>query len=122
MRKIEEVLRLHVECGRSNREIAAAVRISPSTVSDYLRRAKLARLGWPLPEGMTERALEAALFPVQPASKVKRPEPDWGEAHREMGRENATDGQIATNLSISAGFWPCVRYCFLSTGVTILCP
>jgi transposase len=90
MRKIEEVLRLHVECGRSNREIAAAVRISPSTVSDYLRRAKLARLGWPLPEGMTERALEAALFPVQPASKVKRPEPDWGEAHREMGRKGVT--------------------------------
>ena len=67
MRKIEEVLRLHFECGRSNREIAAAVRISPTTAGDYLRRAKLARLGWPLPEGMTELALEAALFPAMPA-------------------------------------------------------
>ena len=42
MRKIEEVLRLHDECGRTNREIARAVRASPTTVADYLRRAQLA--------------------------------------------------------------------------------
>lgn len=90
MRKIEEVLRLHFDCGRSNREIAATARISPTTVSDYLRRAKLAGLGWPLPEDMTELALEAALFPALPASKVKRPEPDWATVHRELGRKGVT--------------------------------
>ena len=90
MRKIEEVLRLHHECGRSNREIARAVRVSPTTVGDYLRRARLAGLAWPLADGLTERALEAALFPPLPASAVKRPEPDWAAVHRQLGRSGVT--------------------------------
>jgi transposase len=90
MRKIEEVLRLHHECGRTNREIAQAVRASPTTVGDYLRRARLAEIPWPLPEGMTEVALEAALFPPLPASKVRRPEPIWEAVHREVGRAGVT--------------------------------
>jgi len=90
MRKIEEVLRLHHECGRSNRAIAQAVRASPTTVGDYLRRARLAELPWPLPEGMSEAALEAALFPPLPASKVSRPEPDWAAVHRQVGRSGVT--------------------------------
>ncbi len=90
MRKIEEVLRLHFACDRSNREIATAVRIARSTVSDYLRRAKLAGLGWPLPEGMTERSIEAALFPTLAPSRVSRPEPDWAVVHRELGRKGVT--------------------------------
>jgi transposase len=90
MRKIEDVLRLHHACGRSNREIARAVRVSPSTVADYLRRARLAGLTWPLADGLTERAVEAALFPVQPASGVTRPEPDWAAVHRQLGRAGVT--------------------------------
>ena len=58
MRKIQDVLRLHHECGRSNREIARTVQVSPSTVADYLRRAQLAELSWPLADGLTERAVE----------------------------------------------------------------
>ncbi len=90
MRKIEEVLRLHFECGRNNREIAQSVQASPTTVGDYLRRAKLAGIGWPLPAGMTELALEARLFPSPPSSKVKRPEPDWATIHREQGKKGVT--------------------------------
>jgi transposase len=90
MRKIEEILRLHHECGRSNREIAQAVRASPTTVGDYLRRARLVGLGWPLPDGMSEAALEAALFPQLPAAAVKRPEPNWAAVHRQVGRSGVT--------------------------------
>lgn len=90
MRKIEEVLRLHHEGGRTNREIAQSVRASPTTVGEYLRRARLAGLAWPLPQGMTELALEAALFPVPANAHVKRPEPDWAAVHREMGRKGVT--------------------------------
>jgi transposase len=82
MRKIERVLRLHHECGRSNREIAQAVRASPTTVGAYLRRARLAGLAWPPLEGMSE----AALFPPLPASAVKRQEPTWSAMHRQVGR------------------------------------
>lgn len=90
MRKIEEVLRLHHDCGRSNREIAEAVRTSPTTVGDYLRRARLAGLGWPLTEGMTEAAVEAALFPALPGAQIKRPQPDWAAVHRQLGRSGVT--------------------------------
>jgi transposase len=90
MRKIEEVLRLHHVGGRSNREIAQAVRVSPTTVADYLRRARQAGLSWPLAENLTERAVEAALFPPTAASRVKRPEPDWAAVHRQSGRSGVT--------------------------------
>ena len=90
MRKIEAVLRLHHECGRSNRAIAQAVRASPTTVGDYLRRARLAGLAWPLPDGMSEAALEAALFPPLPAAAVKRAEPIWAAVHRQVGRSGVT--------------------------------
>jgi len=90
MRKIHEVLRLHHECRRFNREIARAVGASPSTVADYLRRAQLAGLAWPLAQGLTEASLERALFPPCAGSRVKRPEPDWAEVHRQLGRSGMT--------------------------------
>ncbi|MHB0889585.1 IS21 family transposase [Acidithiobacillus sp.] len=90
MRKITEVLRLHSNGHRSNREIARAVGISRATVSEYLRRAQAAGLGWPLPPEMTERALEALLFPPSPPSRVQRPEPDWSSIHQELGRKGVT--------------------------------
>jgi DNA-binding transcriptional regulator LsrR (DeoR family) len=40
MRKITESLRLHYECGRTQREISRAIGASPTTVGEYLRRAK----------------------------------------------------------------------------------
>ena len=94
MRKIEEVLRLHFERGRTQREIATAVKVARATVGDYLRRARMASIGWPLPGGMTESMLEALLFPPLPASQVKRPEPDWAMVHREMGRKGVTLGLL----------------------------
>lgn len=90
MRKIEEILRLHHAGRRSNREIAQTVRVSPTTVADYLRRARQAGLSWPLAEGLTERAVDLALFPPTAASHVKRPEPDWAAVHRQLGRSGVT--------------------------------
>jgi transposase len=90
MRKIKEVLRLHFECGRSAREIARAVQASPTTVGEYLRRVRLARLAWPLPEDMGEAALEAMLFPTVSAIKHRCPEPDWAGIHRQLARKGVT--------------------------------
>jgi DNA-binding transcriptional regulator LsrR (DeoR family) len=44
MRKVREVLRLHFECGRKQREIARSCAIGAGTVSDYLKRARAAGL------------------------------------------------------------------------------
>ncbi|WP_027803917.1 sigma factor-like helix-turn-helix DNA-binding protein [Paraburkholderia dilworthii] len=65
MRKIREVLRLHFECDRNQREIADAVGASTTTVWHHLRRTRLAGLSWPLPvEPLTDdAALEARLYP-----------------------------------------------------------
>src|SRR5690606_12116075 len=90
MRKITETLRLHFECGRSNREISRAIGASPTTVCDYLRRAKAAGLSYPLPEGMGDLALERRLFPPVVPSDVVRSEPDWVWAHREMRKKSVT--------------------------------
>ena len=90
MRKITETLRLHHECGRSNRDISRAIGASPTTVCDYLRRAKAASLGYPLPDGMDDLALELRLFPPAVPSDVVRSEPDWVWAHREMRKKSVT--------------------------------
>ncbi len=86
MRKIRELLRLKYELGRSHREIAISLGVANSTVSDYAGRARAAGLSWPLPEGLDDAALEAALFPPAPPSRVPRPEPDWSRVHRELRR------------------------------------
>ena len=54
LRKIREILRLKEEADLSNWAIARALKISKSTVGEYLRRAAAARLSWPLPEGISE--------------------------------------------------------------------
>ena len=52
--------------------------------------ARQAGLSWPLAENLTERAVEAALFPPTAASRVQRPEPDWAAVHRQLGRSGVT--------------------------------
>jgi transposase len=91
MRKIHLVLRLFFAAGLSIRAIARSIHASPSTVGDYIRRAQVAGLSWPLPEGMDERAVEAKLFPPRPpASPIVRPLPEWAKVHRELRRKGVT--------------------------------
>ena len=90
MRKITEVLRLFFEHSRSKREIARIIGASPSTVTDYLSRAKLAGLAYPLPPDLDEAALERRLFPPSEPSVVQRPEPDWVAVHTSLRRKGVT--------------------------------
>jgi DNA-binding transcriptional regulator LsrR (DeoR family) len=48
VRKFREILRLKYESGLSNRAIAGACNVSNSTVGEYLRRAEVAGISWPL--------------------------------------------------------------------------
>ena len=94
MRKIRDVLRLKCGLGRSNREIAAILRISHSTVGSYVRRAREAGVSWPLPDDLDDAALEAALYPPPAPSRVPRPEPDWAWVHRELARHKSVTLQL----------------------------
>ena len=62
MRKVREVLRLHFECGRSQREIARSLSLGSGTVSDYLKRAREAGVDWTAASAMAETELEKRLF------------------------------------------------------------
>ena len=91
VRKIREVLRLKWEAGQSNRAIARSCGVSHSTAREYLRRAKVAGLSWPLPETLDEDQLYRRLFP-KPAPPSERVilEPDWEHIHTELRRKGVT--------------------------------
>jgi transposase len=90
MRKIHLVLRLFFAAQLSIRAIARSINASPSTVGDYVRRAQVAGLSWPLPEEMDERALEAKLFPPPRPTHAPHPLPDWVKVHHELQRKGVT--------------------------------
>jgi hypothetical protein len=51
----------------SSRKIAASLSIGGTTVVDCLQRARAVGVGWPLPEDLSDVALEARLFPASTA-------------------------------------------------------
>ena len=104
MRQVREVLRLKFVGGLSNHEIARRLGVAPSTVRATLKRLRAADLGWPLPDDMTDAALEARLFSAAGTKQGhrRRAEPDWATIHRELKRKHVTlailwDEYIACN-------------------------
>jgi DNA-binding transcriptional regulator LsrR (DeoR family) len=87
MRKVREVLRLRHALRVSERQIALTVGLSRSTVGEYLRRAAIIGITWPVPEGLDDAELERRLF-TSPRFDVMpvRPLPDWTQIHRELKR------------------------------------
>lgn len=92
MRKIKEVLRLKWEAGLSNRAIARACKISNSTVSITVRRARDAGLSWPLPAELGEEEIYQRLFPRRtPAADASgRLLPEWAAVRQELSRRGVT--------------------------------
>jgi hypothetical protein len=74
MRKIKDVLRLTYDGHLNTQQVALSLNISRSTVKNYQERAEKAGVSWPLPDDLTEEALEQKLFPppvsVQAPAKV----------------------------------------------------
>jgi transposase len=90
MRKIRDVLRLSA-AGMSKRQIATSLGVSATAAGECLRRARRTGLTWPLPEGLTDEALEARLYPPSTvAARDRRPQPDWASVHRELRRPGVT--------------------------------
>ena len=59
MRKIREALRLKHALGLSERLVAMSVGVSRSTVAEYLRRASVVGITWPVPETMDDAEFKA---------------------------------------------------------------
>lgn len=91
MRTIKAILRLKFEAKLSLRQIASSLKLSLGAVSQHLKRADAARLSWPLPEGMDDQTLEAALYP-KPTSPTQTlyVKPDYATMHKELKRKGVT--------------------------------
>ena len=92
MRKIRDVPRLKFESGLSERVIGRAMSLSNGSVNSYLQRARMAGLGWPLPDGLDDAALERLLFPpaAAPDAAGARARPEWVALDKEMRRKGVT--------------------------------
>lgn len=90
MRKIKEVLRLKYEADLSYEEIGRSCNIGHSTVGEYLNRAKLAGLRWPLPDDMDDNLLEKLLYTGSVSKEPQKPLPDWKYIHKELKKKNVT--------------------------------
>ena len=79
MRKIRDILRLKAG-GLSKRRIAASLGLSATAAGDCIRRARVAGIGWPVADDMTDEALERRLYPPPAATgKDRRSQPDTSE-------------------------------------------
>ncbi len=91
MRQVREVLRLKHAAGLSERGIAASLGISRTTVAEYLRRAAVVGITWPVPDELDDAALERRLFsPPFAVQESPRPQPDWARLHPELRRPGVT--------------------------------
>src|SRR3981189_892654 len=126
MRQAREIIRLKFSAGLPTREIARRLRVAASTVRGTLRRFEGVGLSWPLPVGMSDGDLEAALYANHGTKRGHRrhAEPDWPTVHRELKRKHVTlvivwDEYIAANPggdSYSAVWAPYSRFCELYRG------
>ena len=115
MRDAREIIRLKFS-GVSTHEIARRLGLARSTVRETLKRVDGAGLSWPLPEGTSDSALDAALYASRRSKRGPRriEEPDWAGVHRELKRKHVTllilwDEYIAAN----PGGYSYSRFCEL---------
>jgi transposase len=89
MRTIREILRLHLEHGLSQRAIARACAVSPTTVGDHLERIRQTGLDWPAIVTLDDSSLKTVLFPEGGATP-RRTLPDFDYLRKEMKRKGVT--------------------------------
>jgi transposase len=91
MRKVQEVLRLLLVCGLSQRQASRASGVGRASVAEYVERAQKAGLleTW---ESLSGEELECRLYPParRALAQAERPEADWAAVHEELKRRDMT--------------------------------
>jgi hypothetical protein len=90
MRKVRDVLRLKHTLGMSFRQISEATGVGKTVVGEYLRRAGVLGITWPVPEAVDDAELERRLFLVPGETAAPRAAIDWRQVHEEMKRRSMT--------------------------------
>jgi hypothetical protein len=100
----------------SRRLVGEATGIGKTAVGDYVRRAAVVGLNWPIPDEIDDAELERRLFPpADTASSVERAEPDWSQIHAELKRRGVTLALLwqEYRAEYARGYaysWFCERY------------
>jgi len=90
MRTVREILRLHFEHNLSQRAIARACTVSPTTVGDYLERVKQSGQPWLAISSLDDRSLKTLLYPDDGAAASRKPLPDFDALRLEMKKKGVT--------------------------------
>jgi transposase len=71
--------------------VREATGVGKTAVSEYVRRAKVVGLTWPIPPEISDAALERWLFtPAGFHEGSTKPLPDWTKVHEELKRNVST--------------------------------
>ena len=89
MKQIRKVLEYVLGEGMSQAKTSRALGVARSAVADYVKRASVAGISWPLDESISDKEIEDLLFPKSTIKKG-HPQPDWNYIHNEMKRRGAT--------------------------------
>jgi transposase len=90
MSKIRRTLQLLADAGLSTRQVAAALNISKTTVSEIALYARTAGIDWVQANSLGDEELQARLYPpARPRSSVRQ-EPDYAALHQELKRPGVT--------------------------------
>jgi transposase len=90
MSKIRQALQLLADSGLSMRQVAAALGVSKTTVSEIAMYARDAGVDWPLASTLSDDELEARLYPPPRPRSSTRQELDYAALHHELKRPGVT--------------------------------
>ena len=90
MRKVREVLRLKHALGMSYRQISKATGVGKTQAAEYVRRAVVAGVTWPVPDEVDDAELDRRLFPVALDGTDARLAIDWPANQTELKRRGVT--------------------------------
>ena len=92
MRQAREIIRLKFSVAVATREIARRLGRRALDRSGDVEALRERRASWPLPDGLSDGDLEAALYANRRSKRGHRrtAEPDWPAMHRELKRKHVT--------------------------------
>jgi len=90
MRTAREIVRLHFEHSLSQRAIARACSVSPTTVGDYLGRIKQSGLAWVAISELDDSSLKTLLYSEDRNIPSRKPLPDFDYLRLEMKKKGVT--------------------------------
>ena len=116
MKNIKRILELYYVAKLSKRGIARHLGIGRSSVGRVIERVALARIPWPLPEGMTDADLELIVYPnTGHVTASERPLPDWEAIHSRLATDRSMTLSEAwrTYLEVHPTGYQYSRFCDL---------